>query len=74
MKRFQARRANGRFQRSTLENTFGLRVLVCLDCRGMTSYGVREDPPRACGQCGGARFEGEGTTASTRIEPTKETP
>lgn len=54
MKRRQARRANGRFARNTLANTFGLRVEVCQrpECRRMTPYGVGEAKPETCQACG----------------------
>lgn len=54
MKRFQARRGSGRFTRNTMENTFGLRVVVCAGCRGCNPHGCREPRPEKCGQCGAA--------------------
>jgi hypothetical protein len=51
MKRFQARRGNGRFTRNTLENVFGLHADVCA-CGALTPYGINEVPPDACQRCG----------------------
>jgi hypothetical protein len=50
--RFQARRGNGRWQRNTMENTFGLHVDVCESCRAFVSYSISEAPPDACHRCG----------------------
>jgi hypothetical protein len=53
MRRFQARRGNGRFTRSTLANTFGLNVEICErpECRRMTSYALGEAKPSVCQAC-----------------------
>lgn len=51
MKRFQARRGNGRFTRNTLENTFGIHADVCA-CGALIPYGINEAPPDACHRCG----------------------
>lgn len=69
MKRHQARRANGRFARNTLENCFGLRALICT-CGAINSYGRKPaecvgsfidpaafnqwDVPTCCHRCGAA--------------------
>ncbi len=47
-----SRRANGRFQRATMENTFGLRVWVCAACHGCNPRAVDEAPPEICAHCG----------------------
>ncbi len=51
-KRIPSRRSNGRFQRATLENTFGLTTRVCPHCNGLNPHAVNESPPEVCGQCG----------------------
>lgn len=38
MKRRQARLTDGRFTRNTLENTFGLRSIICA-CGAINAYG-----------------------------------
>jgi hypothetical protein len=52
MKRFQARRASGRFVRNTLENTFGLTVEVCPHCQQLNSRKIGEPKPASCHACG----------------------
>jgi len=53
MKRYQARQRNGRFTRNTLENTFGLQVKVCPECRTLANcWGVNEPEPEICKDCG----------------------
>ena len=54
MKRYQSRRANGRFQKNTLANTFGLNVETCTnpDCRAITPWPVHKEKPTACQRCG----------------------
>lgn len=54
MKRFQARRGNGRFTRNTLENTMGLTNQTCpnFDCRRLNVRGVHEAPRTHCHACG----------------------
>lgn len=47
-----SRRANGRFRRATLENTFGLHAPVCASCRGFNPHKVGEPAPTVCCQCG----------------------
>ncbi len=56
-KRLQARRANGRFQRNTLSNTFGLKAYICTDCRAINTVAVGQSKPNACHKCGGKEFE-----------------
>jgi hypothetical protein len=51
VKRHQSRRGNGRFQRNTLENTFGLRALVCVTCRSFNTHGLGEARPTTCHAC-----------------------
>jgi hypothetical protein len=53
MRRFQARRGNGRFTRNTLANTFGLNVEICERpaCRRMTPYALGEQKPTVCQAC-----------------------
>lgn len=53
MKRFQARRGNGRFIRNTMENTFGLHCAVCPydDCRRLNPTPVGEPQPTHCHAC-----------------------
>lgn len=50
--RIQSRRGNGRFQRNTMENTFGLHVKVCPKCRSFTTYEVGEATTIRCHSCG----------------------
>jgi hypothetical protein len=54
MRRYQARRGNGRWTRNTCENTFGLHVEVCphADCRAFNPYGIGEPKPEECHRCG----------------------
>lgn len=52
MGRFQARRGNGRWQRNTLENTFGLHAGFCATCRGFNPHGIHEAAPDLCAHCG----------------------
>jgi hypothetical protein len=47
-RRFLSRKSNGRFRRATLENTFGLKVLVCPVCRTMQPHEVGTEPPTHC--------------------------
>lgn len=55
MKRLQARGRRGRFVRNTLENTVGLKVAVCSQCRSLNPYPVGEHPPTtSCHNCGAA--------------------
>lgn len=51
-KRLRRRDAGARFQKATLENTFGLRAPVCPHCRGFNPIGVGEPVPERCKQCG----------------------
>jgi hypothetical protein len=46
MRRFQTRRGNGRFQRNTLANTFGLHAPACPSCRSFNTHGVLVQLPR----------------------------
>jgi len=54
MKRFQARRGNGRFTKNTMENTFGLHCAGCphADCRRLNPSRVGEPAPTTCHACG----------------------
>lgn len=52
MKRFQARRGNGRFTRNTFENTLGLHVKVCPTCGRFNPYDVGAPMPEKCHDCG----------------------
>lgn len=52
MKRFQARKNNGRFTRNTMENTFGLHTDVCKKCRQIISWSVGDKKPEKCHSCG----------------------
>jgi hypothetical protein len=47
-----SRQTNGRFRRATLENTFGLTVDVCPQCRRMNPRNVGEAPAENCHACG----------------------
>jgi uncharacterized protein (DUF983 family) len=47
-----SRRANGRFRRATLENTFGLHMLVCPECSRCNPYDVGTPAPDTCHACG----------------------
>lgn len=60
MKRLQSRRSNGRWQRNTLANTFGLSVEVCPTCRIFNPYAVGQPKPVTCHDCGAALGEREG--------------
>ncbi len=59
-RRLQARKSNGRWERGTLENTFGLRCEVCPvpECRNLNPYGRDPENPFAwerpthCHACG----------------------
>jgi hypothetical protein len=42
--RFQSRRSNGRWQRNTLANTFGLNAIVCREDRLAISAGIMKPP------------------------------
>lgn len=53
MSRLQARRGNGRWQRNTLENTFGLHAGICPTCNSFNPHGVTEQAPDICVHCGG---------------------
>ena len=64
MTRFQARLGSGRYQRNTLENTFGLRTEVCPTCHGFNPHGTGEAPPARCCQCG-ASMDQPPTSPST---------
>ncbi len=66
MKHFQSRRTNGRFQRNTLENVFGLRVEVCPHCGSFNPYSVREPKPDNCHACG--------NSLAVEVEPSPSTP
>lgn len=52
MKRWQARRGNGRFTGNTMENTFGLHCEVCPSCRALNPWKVGESAPGRCHACG----------------------
>jgi rubrerythrin len=49
-----SRRADGRFRRATLENTFGLRVLICPECSQLNPYEAGTPAPDSCHACGAA--------------------
>lgn len=51
-RRFQARRANGRFQRNTMASVFGMKVWVCAECRGCNPKNLGQPAPSKCAQCG----------------------
>lgn len=51
-KRFQSRRGNGRFQRNTLANTFGLRAGICEECRRLNPSHIGDPVPLVCQHCG----------------------
>lgn len=57
MKRFQARRGNGRWTANTMENTFGLHCDVCEACRTLNPCGVGEPAPTHCHACGAPLHE-----------------
>jgi hypothetical protein len=59
MRRFQARRGNGKFTRNTMENTFGLHCDVCPNqaCRRLSPYRVGEPRPQTCHACGASLIE-----------------
>ena len=57
--RMYSRRSNGRFQRATAENTFGLHVPSCPSCGRLNPYGVNEPKPENCHACGAALSEPE---------------
>lgn len=45
-RRIQARISNGRFTRNTLENSVGLRCIVCPHCNQLNPYGRKPIPDR----------------------------
>jgi len=47
-KRLRARHRNGRFAKATVEDLFGLRVLVCPHCRGFNTVARGESIPENC--------------------------
>jgi uncharacterized protein (DUF983 family) len=51
-RRLYSRKANGRFRRATLENTFGLSAPTCPQCGRFNTHGVNEPPPETCHACG----------------------
>jgi hypothetical protein len=51
MKRFQARKSNGRFQQNTMENTFGLHTDICPNCRQIITWNIGQEKPKECHQC-----------------------
>jgi hypothetical protein len=63
VKRFQARRGNGRFIRNTPENTLGLHFSVHEHkpdgswCGALNPSRVGEERPTTCSQCGGSLVE-----------------
>lgn len=54
MKRWQARRGNGRFTGNTMENTLGLHCAICPqpDCGALNPSRVGEPRPTVCHRCG----------------------
>lgn len=58
-KRLRMRGRSGRFQRSTLANTFGLNAPVCPHCRRFNPTPIGEAPPERCHACGAEVAEGE---------------
>jgi len=52
MKRFQARKSNGRFTPNTLENTFGLSIVACPHCGRFNPYPANGKKPETCHACG----------------------
>ena len=56
-RRRQARTARGRYTRNTLENTVGLSVLVCQECRRMNPYPAGGDKPTTCHACGSEHLQ-----------------
>lgn len=65
MKRFQARRGNGRFTPNTPENTFGLHFNVHErkpdgeSCGAFNPSRVGDERPTTCHACGGSLIEAE---------------
>jgi hypothetical protein len=51
-RRMHARTPGGRFTRATMENTLGLHVYVCTDCRRMNPVPVGGSKPETCHACG----------------------
>lgn len=51
-KRLRYRGANGRFRRPTLESAFGIRAIVCAECRRINTVGIGEARPENCHACG----------------------
>jgi len=45
-------RRGGRFTKRTLENSFGLHVDICAECRGFNVRSVGEDRALSCHHCG----------------------
>lgn len=46
------RRGNGRFERATVANTFGLKVVACASCRGFNTHVIGTSRPATCKHCG----------------------
>lgn len=55
--RMYSRTASGRFRRATVENTFGLHVYVCQDCRRMNPVTAGAPKPTECHACGSENLE-----------------
>lgn len=65
--RFQSRRTNGRFQKNTLANTFGLRAIICAACNSVNAWKFGEVVPTKCHACGAEplRDVGDASDAGT---------
>jgi hypothetical protein len=51
MRRFQSRKGNGRWQKNTLKNTFGLHCVFCPHCGIGNPWGINETKPEKCHSC-----------------------
>lgn len=69
--RMYSRRSNGRFQRATLANTFGLSAPICPNpkCRRFNPHDIGEAAPTHCHACGTALGETADTDTETETTP-----
>jgi hypothetical protein len=49
--RIQHRRGNGRWRQTTLAD-YGLKVIVCEECNGVTPFAIEDQTPTECSHCG----------------------
>lgn len=56
-RKIYSRKANGRFRKATLENTFGLKAFVCTECRAISTVNVGQAKPEKCHKCGNGELK-----------------